>query len=270
MPEMLLNDGAGQFTALDWIGDRLHEFWRAGNMLGATIVDYDLDGDMDICGVAGYEYLVILRNDGSVFQWDDQVDVLREHFHSNYENSEAKAIEAADIDEDGDIDLVMAVERSSNMLLLNDGTGRFTEVQLGDHDAAALAVGDLNNDGHLDIFFGHGFTGEETTSGARDLILVGDGAGHFTSVTTEDIVMRRTETDAWTLDVKIFDADMDGDMDVLTVGWYGDSGCALWLGDGDGSFGLVTHGPMVCGHRFSPDVAVLPKATSFATELTIV
>jgi len=62
----------------------------------------------------------------------------------------------ADIDGDGDLDIILAMEHKPNILLVNDGTGRFTNesavrIPQIPHDSEDVGVGDLDRDGDLDI-----------------------------------------------------------------------------------------------------------------------
>ncbi len=61
-----------------------------------------------------------------------------------------------DIDRDGDLDLVLAGEFSYNILLVNDGQGRFKDetrerLPLKQHDSEDIAVADFNQDGFPDL-----------------------------------------------------------------------------------------------------------------------
>ncbi len=66
--------------------------------------------------------------------------------------------EALDIDNDGDIDLILAMEFRRNVILINDGTGvlndesnaRFPNTV---HDSEDIAIADYDKDGDLDIIF---------------------------------------------------------------------------------------------------------------------
>jgi len=74
----------------------------------------------------------------------------------NYENG--MDVEAADIDKDGDLDLIIANEFQPNVILINDGKGSFTNGSAGRiaqviHDSEDIAVADFDGDGDLDIVF---------------------------------------------------------------------------------------------------------------------
>lgn len=65
---------------------------------------------------------------------------------------------AADLDNDGDLDLVIAVEFSRNKILINDGGGNFTDESTNrlpakDYDSEDIAIADFNSDGSPDLFF---------------------------------------------------------------------------------------------------------------------
>ncbi len=131
---------------------------------GATWGDFDGDGYLDLY-VGGYEVwpakefpdLIYLNQKGERFveHWR-QDRILR-----------ARGITAADFDEDGDLDVYVSNYRlQPNLLWQNDGGGKFADVSAefktaGDGDLGAWghsigsAWGDLDNDGHLDLFVGN-------------------------------------------------------------------------------------------------------------------
>ncbi|MEZ4960949.1 MAG: FG-GAP-like repeat-containing protein [Saprospiraceae bacterium] len=64
----------------------------------------------------------------------------------------------ADLDGDGDTDIVVANEHNFNILLINDGTGHFTDesperLPLKRHDSEDIAIADFDADGDLDLVF---------------------------------------------------------------------------------------------------------------------
>ena len=74
-------------------------------------------------------------------------------------------VETADVDEDGDLDLVIAGEYSRNLLFFNDGSGVFSEdptrlfpeKNTGDpftgEDSEDIIFADFNLDDHIDVLF---------------------------------------------------------------------------------------------------------------------
>jgi hypothetical protein len=133
--------------------------------LGAVWADFDGDGFIDLyvggCEDEGSNYLhdVMYRNqgDGSFKQVWLSPDGPRP----------ARGIVAADYDEDGDLDVYVSNYRLvANRLWQNDGQGNLKDVAhealvAGDGDLGAWghtigsAWGDLDNDGHLDLFVGN-------------------------------------------------------------------------------------------------------------------
>lgn len=96
----------------------------------------------------------------------------------NYENG--MDVEPADIDKDGDLDLIIANEFQPNVILINDGKGNFTNGSVGrlpqiTHDSEDIAVADFDGDGDLDIVF----VSEDDHIHEYH---VNDGTGKFTSL----------------------------------------------------------------------------------------
>lgn len=96
-----------------------------------------------------------------------------------------------------------------NTLYLNDGLGGFVDVtathlpQVVDW-TGAVALGDIDHDGDLDIFFGNG-------QGQASRLCANDGTGHFTDVSAAQLPpMTRTIYCA-----KMVDIDHDGDLDII-------------------------------------------------------
>ncbi len=95
---------------------------------------------------------------------------------ANIVNGPGMDIESADLDNDGDIDIVIANEYQSNRLLLNDGNGLFTNaagrIPVKNLDSEDIALVDLNGDGWLDMVFA-------TEDHTVHEMYMNDGAGSF-------------------------------------------------------------------------------------------
>lgn len=108
------------------------------------LADFDADGDLDIVGVAfGLDVLNVWFNDGGLNFTQTPI---------NESVNQLRVVEAADVDGDGDVDLLV-----NDMLLRNNGSGVFDDVQelftdTGFPSAGRdFAVEDLDNNGSLDI-----------------------------------------------------------------------------------------------------------------------
>ncbi|MEM1057031.1 MAG: FG-GAP-like repeat-containing protein [Bacteroidota bacterium] len=138
---------------------------------------------------------------------------------------------AGDLDGDGDSDLAVPNEIPADVrVFLNDGTGTYGAFEVhalpnGDWPSPSEGA-DFNHDGRTDIVVGNGRN--EMMS-----VLLGDGAGDFTSIvsypTTGDNVRG----------LAVLDADGDGHDDVVTSN-RNSGNLSLFLGRGDGSFDAPT------------------------------
>lgn len=184
--------------------------------------DFDGDGDLDMAvgngllGTAEQNYLYVNNGDGTF--------TSRPEFGTGQTGS----LVWGDCDNDGDLD--MAVGNGGfgfvgqNYLYVNNGNGTFTgREEFGARDTAALAWGDADNDGDLDMAVGNWNAG-------GCLLYLNNGDGTFTA--QEQFGARDTNTIAWG------DFDNDGDLDLATGN--GDFQSAeqnyLYVNQGDGTF----------------------------------
>ena len=139
------------------------------------------------------------------------------------------AVALGDLDADGDLDAVAANapadgESQPSQVWLNDGAGVFTgTAQLfAVSNPADVALGDLNGDGALDIYFANGRWSQ------LDQIWLNDGAATFYS-------SGQAFGGENTANVSLGDVDGDGDLDAV-LGNLGPE--SIWLNDGAAGFRL--------------------------------
>ena len=146
----------------------------------------------------------------------------------------SREIEVVDIDNDGDLDLIIAAtgnfpEQCGNTIHYNDGAGFFTLGEAGDFATSVdstrgLDIADLDGDGFLDIVEANRFQ--------KDRVLRGAAGGAFVDVSS---YVRGREPNTRSRDVEIGDIDDDGDFDVNITRTAGNPD-RLYLNDGRGHF----------------------------------
>jgi hypothetical protein len=141
--EIYLNEGNFKFTSLT-----TGALYTAPAGQGATDTDYDGDGDIDVLAANRTGPVNILRNDGNGnFTLTDPVSIGIRH-------TAPDGITTSDIDNDGDLDLLLTGSGGQGHLYTNNGGGTFTHAQSFSGTAGYMgAFADLDNDGDLDLYF---------------------------------------------------------------------------------------------------------------------
>ncbi len=195
-----------------------------------AVLDADRDGDPDFLVAIWQGGLQLFLNDGrgrfteSVGAMPALVDWFT-------------TLAVGDLDRDGDLDVLTGESNygstpgTSLRFLENDGTGRFLDatsrrLQVPTSLVVALAPGDVDGDGDLDVVVGCWGTASYPTS--VDHLLVNDGTGRLVAVPGR----LPTTLPAGTL--ALGDLDQDGDLD-LVAGTY-QQGVRFWRNDGGGGF----------------------------------
>jgi len=191
------------------------EGWEAGTHALAS-ADFDGDGDTDVLSSSPTDTSVVLyRNfDDTAFGWmENDVDL----------SLSAKVATACDLDGDGDIDIVAttpAISPSSLTWWENDGSRPPTwtrhTIASNFHGAGAVAAGDLDNDGDLDIL---------AASQSDDLVRwwKNDGTPLDGGWETENV----STTRAGPVAIRIADLDWDQRMDIV-VAFSGEGKIVCW------------------------------------------
>jgi len=246
-------EGSGNQLAI-WENQLLHrnmEFSATGANVGEVSAnrvydvafgDLDGDGDLDVIGCEGYG-----SSEKEVFAWENPSSPWTTGW-TRYKVGDADAnvyagVRVADLDRDGDLDLVTGDFGNKVNIWQNDGTpfdGTWTKVAAGSPaaDVYAVAVGDVDNDGWLDIvsldseegaggynLYGWENDGTPFTGGAWTGYDLGSTAAIGDSLALGDL-----DNDGW-LDI------ITGDQDGTIAGWendgtpWGSWGSSVQFGD---------------------------------------
>ena len=197
-------------------------------------LDMDHDGDLDIA--IGDATDKMLRNNGSG-SFDDASD--QSGLTAN--TAPTRDLALGDFDDDGDIDFIAIREDGKNILYSNLRQGKFEDASAKAHlpamqSAGAVAVGDYNNDGSLDLLI-------STLDGSPWKLLMNNNDGTFEEDNTSAKALAALQTIKG-YDVTFFDFDNDGHLDILALGEpikEGSRGAYLFHNDAPGKFSDVSH-----------------------------
>jgi len=182
-----------------WFNDGDGLFTNSGQKLGdaesraVAIGDLDGDGDLDAF-VANSDVIFIsgYRPRNPVWLNDGDGTFTRGQSLGTFSSLEVKL---GDVDRDGDLDVLVANNRSGqqNRLWLNKGDATFQSGQVFAESGSKAELGDLNGDGHLDALF------DKT-------VWINDGQGLFSQGDKLELLANRRGA--------LGDLDGDGDVDL--------------------------------------------------------
>lgn len=195
--------------------------------------DFDQDGDDDIIvvrkrpfSIAGPRTDVLLMQENGMLV--ERTSQYAAQLLSN--PSDARDVLVRDFDGDGWLDIVIANTFFQQPMFYrnlgddvngawlgftSEGATRFPHVVPANQDGGpqfcALDAGDINDDGHLDIFFSN----YRPSGGTNDVLFVNDGTGHFTNETSARLGSYANVSFGPAGEIR--DVDNDGDMDIIKV-----------------------------------------------------
>ncbi len=197
------------------------------------LADLDNDGDNDFisigAGTSAGTLTTVFHNDG--------LGNFTELIGDPFINVRSGVIELGDVNGDGFLDIYIQASTNGGTktanLYINDGTGNFTlptGQPFGERSSGDAAFGDVDGDGDLDLIatgIMNFFTDDPFTT-----LFINDGNGNFTELMSTPFEIVNSSS------VEFFDAEGDGDLDVILLGenLSGNHSTTFYQNDGLGNF----------------------------------
>ena len=150
----------------------------------------------------------------------------------------------ADVNADGHVDLLsigdhgspnIGTDQHGIMVYFGDGNGGWSIHMEGNFGYGGVAVGDVNNDGFLDVGYGMHHDYSSTDFGDQLIeVALGDGSG--TSWTPWDDGLATSGEDWGMFATDFADMDADGDLDLASNSFGAGNGVHVYRNNGDGTW----------------------------------
>jgi hypothetical protein len=208
--------------------------------------DFDQDGDIDLVVVrkspatsTGHFPNVLFMNEGGVLT--DRTATLASASlvagsQGMLDATNDRDVVVVDVNNDGWMDLVTCttltagqpqyirvprvyINRGSNLgvwqgFLFDDALRINDTIWNGDHRFCSVAAGDVDNDGDQDLYFGDYQQGGTRPADIDDRLLLNNGAGYFSDVTSARMTYQMVES-SFAMKVAMVDMNLDGKVDIL-------------------------------------------------------
>jgi len=225
-----LRDSLGPMSfhqpAGDWLDQNGAEnLWTRFGGSGLAIADFDDDGRLDLFLPHADGDQLYMGQEGTRFV--DESDVRLPP-----ESDVGVGATPVDIDGDGDLDIFVGVYLAANRVLINDGSGIFTNSSAPwlleqTRVSHGSSWADIDGDDDLDVYVSNYSNWDESwlesspsapTEVYRDTLWLNEGGGEFANV--DDRLGTMDAAGAFTFASGFWDMDDDGDADLLSVNDY--------------------------------------------------
>ncbi|MGH1364523.1 MAG: FG-GAP-like repeat-containing protein [Calditrichia bacterium] len=203
---LLLNNGNGLFDK----ADESYGISGVSQSQGATFSDFDGDGYPDLYVCNWFTPDILYRNVGGNHFEAMNLGLL--HLQTSLSSN---GVSAADIDNDGDMDILVSERSGYSRLYENNCDGKdwnFSDITESSglenpYPSYGTLVADLNNDGWQDVFF--------TNIGPNQFFL-GSDSGFF-ELAWEEAIRPNARSRSYSTGVAAADYDLDGDLDLFVA-----------------------------------------------------